>query len=140
MYHLWYQFSLVQLLRHIWLFWPLNCCTPGSCLSLTPTFKLKLCACIQVIPMSSYLSYSSLLLPPSFYQHQGSFPIVRSYIRWQNWQQRFMKYDASMNILDDFLRMDWFRSAQSSNSQSLFQHHSSTASNLWLSAFLREGQ
>ena len=113
---------------------------PGqACLSTTNSWSLlKLMSMESVMPFNHLNLYHPLLLPPSIFPSLRVFANVSALrIRWpEYWSFSFSispskEYSGLISI-----RMDWLDLlAVQGILKSLLQHHSSTASILWCSAF-----
>ena len=134
-----YQFSLVLLLSHVWLFatpWTAAC---QASLSITNSWSLlKLMSTELVMPSNHFIFCCPLLLLPSI------FPSIRVFSNESTLHMRWPKYwSFSFSIspsnehsgLISFM-MNWLDVlAVPGTLKSLLQHHSSKASILWHSAF-----
>ena len=132
-------FSLVQLLRRVWLLLTPWTAARQASLSITNSQSiLKLMSIEWVMPSNHLVLCCSLLLLPSI------FPSIRVFsnesvfhIRWPN----FWGFSFSISPSNDYsglisFRMDWFDLlAIQGTLKSLLWHHSLKASILWLSAF-----
>ena len=133
-----YQFSSVQLLSHVWLFvtpWTAACQASPSITN--PLSLLKLKSIESVMPSNHLIPSHSLLLP-------SIFPSIRVFsnesalhIRWR----KYWSFSFSISPSNEYsglisFRMDWLDLlAVQGTLKSLLQHHSSSASILWCSAF-----
>ena len=131
--------SSVQSLSHVWLFVTPWTAARQASLSITNSQSLlKLMSIESVMPSNHLILCYPLLLPPSI------FPSIRVFsnesvlhIRWQN----YWSFSFSISPSNEYsglisFRMDWFDLlAVQGTLKSLFQHHSSKASILQLSAF-----
>ena len=132
-------FSLVQLLRRVWLLLTPWTAARQASLSITNSQSiLKLMSIEWVMPSNHLVLCCSLLLLPSI------FPSIRVFsnesvfhIRWPN----VWGFSFSISPSNDYsglisFRMDWFDLlAIQGTLKSLLWHHSLKASILWLSAF-----
>ena len=140
---IWYilQFSSVQSLSHVWLLATLWIAACQASLSITNSWSLLRLMSIESVMSSNHLIlYHPLLLPPSI------FPSIRVFtnesvlpIRWP----KYWRFSFSISPSNEYsglisFRMDWLDLlAVQGILKSLLQHHSSKASVLWRSAFLR---
>ena len=132
-------FSLVQLLRRVWLLLTPWTAARQASLSITNSQSiLKLMSIESVMPSNHLVLCCSHLLLPSI------FPSIRVFsnesvfhIRWPN----FWGFSFSISPSNDYsglisFRMDWFDLlAIQGTLKSLLRHHSLKTSILWLSAF-----
>ena len=132
-----YQFN--QLLSHVWLFatpWTAARLASPSITNSRSLFKLM--SISSVMPSNHLILCCPLLLLPSM------FPIIRVFsndlvlhIRWP----KYWSFSFSISPSNEYsglisFRMNWLDLlAVQGTLKSLFQHHSSKASILWLSAF-----
>ena len=129
----------VQSLSHVWFFatpWTASC---QASLSITNSRRLLKLMCIEsVMPSNHLILCHPLLLLPSI------FPSIRVFssesvlcIRWP----KYWSFSFSISSSNEYtglisFRIDWFDLlAVQGTLKCLLQHHSSTASILWCSAF-----
>ena len=135
------EISSVQLLRCVWLFaTPWNAALQAS-LSITNSWSLfKLMSIESVMPSNHLISWHPLLLPPPI------FPSIRVFSNQSVLHIRWLKYwsfSFSISPSSEYsglisFRMDQFDLlAVQGTLKSLLQHHSSKASILRHSAFLK---
>ena len=138
------EFSLVQLLNHVWLFATPWTAARQASLSITSSqslLKLMFHQVItwwhQVMPSNHLVFCRPFLLLPSI------FPSIRIFsnesvlpIRWPKfWSFSISPSNEHPGLIS--FRMDWLDLlAVQGTLKSLLQHHSSKASVLWCSAFL----
>ena len=138
----WYmsiQFSLVQSLRHVWLFVTPWTAALQASLSITNCWSLlKLMSFESVMPSNHLILCHPLLPPPSI------FPSIRVFsnesilcISWpEYWSFSFSIIPSNEYSGQISFGMDWLDLlAVQGTLKSLLQHHSSKASILWHSAF-----
>ena len=139
LYNLYAEFSSVQSLSHVWLFVSLWTAACQASLSVTKSQSLlKLMSIESVMPSDHLILCHPLLFPPSI------FPSIRGFssesvlcIRWP----KYWSFSTSISPSNEYLglisfRMDWLDLLTGQGTlKSLLQHHSSSASILWCSAF-----
>ena len=130
------QFSSVQSLSRVWLFATPWTAALQASLSITISQSLLKLMCIEsVMPSKHLILCCPLLLPPSI------FPSIRVFsnesVLWIKWP-KYWSFSFSINPSNEHpglisFRMDWldFLAVQGTL-KSLLQHHSSTASSIWL--------
>ena len=133
------QFSSVQLLSHVRLFVIPWTAAHQASLSITNTWSLlKLTSIVLVMPSNPLILCHPLLLLPSIFHSIKVFSkeLVLC-IRWP----KYWSFSFSISPSNEYsglisLRVDWLNLlAVQGTLKSLLQHHSSTASILWHSAF-----
>ena len=135
------QFSSVQLLSHVWLFVTPWTAARQASLSITNSRSLlKLMSIASVMPSNHLILCHPLLLLPLI------FPSIRVFssesvlhIRWP----KFWSFSFNISPSNEHpglisFRMDWLDLlAVQGTLKNLLKHHSSKASILWRSAFIR---
>ena len=139
LFHLVFQFSLVQSLSHVWLFAAPWMAAQQASLSIKNSrSSLKLMFIQPVMPSSHLILWRPLLLLPPIP------PRIRVFSNESTLRMRWPKYwNFSFSIIPSkeipgliSFRMDWLDLfAVQGTHKSLLQHHSSKASILWCSAF-----
>ena len=133
------QFSSVQLLSHVRLFVIPWTAAHQASLSITNTWSLlKLTSIVLVMPSNHLILCHPLLLLPSIFHSIKVFSkeLVLC-IRWP----KYWSFSFSISPSNEYsglisLRVDWLNLlAVQGTLKSFLQHHSSTASILWHSAF-----
>ena len=133
-----FQFGSVQSLSHIQLFATPWTAAHQASLSITNSWSLLKLMSIESVILSNYLILCHpLILMPSIF-HSISVFSKKSVlcIRWP----KYWSFSFSISPSNEysgliFYRMDWFDLVVQGTLESLLQHHSSKASNLWHSAF-----
>ena len=118
---------------------PVDCSTPGFPVPHYLQSLLKLKSIELVMPSNHHLILCRpLILLPQSFPTSGSFPTSQFFaIRWP----KYWSFSFSISPSSEYsglisFRVDWFDLlAVQGTLKSLFQHHSSKASNLWCSAF-----
>ena len=131
-----YEISSVQSLSCVQLFVTLRTAALQASLSLTISWSLPKFMFTALVMRSSHLIlWCPLLLLPSF------FPSIKDFSNELCVNNRWPKYwSFSLSLSSEYsrlisLKIDWFDLEVQGTFRSLFQHHSSTASILWRSAF-----
>ena len=136
-----HQFSSVQLLSHVLLFATPWTAARQASLSITNSGSLlKLMSIESVMPSNHLILCRPLLLPPSIFPSNRVFSNESvQHIRWpEYWSVSFNISPSNEHPGLISFRMDWLDLlAVQETLKSLLQHHSSKASILRRSAFLR---
>ena len=129
-------YYVVQLLSHVWLFvtwWTAAC---QAFMSFTMSWSFLRLKSIESVMPSKHLIFCCPLLLPS------NFPSIRVFSNESILHIRWLKYwSFSISPSNEYLvlisfRIEWFYLLDVQGTlQSLFQHYSSKASNLWHSTF-----
>ena len=143
-YQLWMCFhhliSSVQLLSHVQLCDLMNCSMPGFPVITSSWSLLKLMSIELVMPSNHLILWCPLPLQPSIFPSTRVFSKESVlHIRWP----KYWSFSFSISLSNEYsglisFRIDWFDLlAVQGILKSLLQHHSSKASVLQCSAFLR---
>ena len=134
-----YQFNLVQLLSHVWLFeTPWTAANQASLSIINSQSLPKLMFIESAGPSNHLILCPPLLLLPSIFPNIRVFPNESVLcIRWPKyWSFSFSISPSNEHPGLISFRMDWLDLlAVQGTLKSLHQHHSSKASTLWSSAF-----
>ena len=134
---IWTKRKIVQLLSHVQLFAPPRTATCQASLSFSISWSLLKLMCIESVrPFNHLVLCCSLLLLPSI------FPSIKVFSNGSALHMMWPKYwsfsISPSNEYSGFIsfRMDWFDLlAVQGTLNSLFQHHNSKKSVVWLSSF-----